>query len=117
MELDTDFIALCRAIASSCNSNAPPTSPAVTLSPTATAGAYGDLDPKDVDVTGSYAGAMYDSFGLPSTPLSIFKTGPSGQRVLREARPMCNHPIQRVWPKLGKRLYKFLDSREVKTPS
>lgn len=39
------------------------------------------------------------------------------QRLLREARPICNHPIQDVWPTLGKEIYEFLDSLEVKWSS
>ena len=40
--------------------------------------------------------------------------GPQAQRVLREARPICKHPIQAVWCTLGEQVYKFLDSLEVK---
>ncbi len=69
-----------------------------------------------------YRSAFRDFYGLPSNPKSIYKTGdewprPMGhaqQRVPREARPICNHPIQDVWPTLGKQVYEFLDSLDVK---
>jgi hypothetical protein len=73
----------------------------------------------DVD---SYPGAFSDFYGLPTNPVSVYKTGndwpvrrgPEAQRVPKEARPVCNHPIQDVWPKLGERVYTFLDSLNVK---
>ena len=73
----------------------------------------------DVD---SYPGAFSDFYGLPSNPVSVYKTGdtwpvrkgPEAQRVPREARPVCSHPIQDVWPKLGEQVYTFLDSLDVK---
>jgi hypothetical protein len=73
----------------------------------------------DVD---SYPGAFSDFYGLPTNPVSVYKTGndwpvrrgPEAQRVPREARPVCNHPIQNVWPKLGEQVYTFLDSLNVK---
>lgn len=63
-----------------------------------------------------------DFYGLPSNPVCIYRTGdewhvpkgPQAQRLLREARPICKHPIQDVWPTLGKEIYEFLDSLEVK---
>ncbi|KAI6118380.1 hypothetical protein F5141DRAFT_1187254 [Pisolithus sp. B1] len=62
--------------------------------------------------------AFSDFYGLPSNPVSIYNTGdlwpvrqgPEAQRVLREARLICQHPIQDVWPMLGKRIYELLDS-------
>ncbi len=69
-----------------------------------------------------YRYAFRDFFGLPSDPISIFKTGdewpfpvgPAQQRQPREARPICNHPIRDVWPALGKQVFEFLDSLNVK---
>jgi hypothetical protein len=41
-------------------------------------------------------------------------TGIEAQPVLREARPICKHPIQRVWFTLGTQIYRYLDSLEIK---
>ena len=65
-----------------------------------------------------YPGAFSDFHGFPSNPVCVYRTGdewlaprgPEAQCILREARPICNHPIQDVWPTLGKRIYEFLDS-------
>jgi len=73
-------------------------------------------------LTSDYPGALSDFYGLPSNPISVYRTGdawpvpkgPQAQRVSREARPICNHPIREVWPTLGEQVYKFLDSLEVK---
>ena len=70
----------------------------------------------------SYPGAFSDFYGLPTNPVSVYKTGdawpvregPEAYRVPREARPVCNHPIQDVWPELGEQVYTFLDSLDVK---
>ncbi|THU87880.1 hypothetical protein K435DRAFT_821801 [Dendrothele bispora CBS 962.96] len=66
----------------------------------------------------SYSGAFSDFYGFPSHTISVYRTGdewpvpkgPQGQRVPREARPVCNHPIQAVWRTLGKQVYQSLDS-------
>ncbi|KAG8905676.1 hypothetical protein FRB99_008449 [Tulasnella sp. 403] len=39
------------------------------------------------------------------------------QRVLREARPVCDHPIKEVWDILGVRIYQYLDSQEIQWSS
>ncbi|KAH9035841.1 hypothetical protein EDB84DRAFT_1588082 [Lactarius hengduanensis] len=70
----------------------------------------------------SYPGAFTDFYGFPSNPISVYRTGdtwpvpkgPQAQRVPREPRPVCNHPIQAVWHTVGVQVYKFLDSIEVK---
>ena len=67
-------------------------------------------------------GAFSDFYGFPSNPISVYQTGnawplpkgPQSQRVPREARPICSHPIQAVWRTLGEQVYKFLDSLEIK---
>lgn len=79
---------------------------------------------KDVpkDILLPYPGALSDFYGLPSNPICVYRTGaewpmPKGtqaQRVPREARPVCNHPIRAVWPTLGEQVYEFLDSLDVK---
>lgn len=76
---------------------------------------------KDVPEAG-YPGAFTEFYGFPSNPISVYRTGdawpvpkgPQAQRVPREPRPICNHPIQAVWHTVGVQVYKFLDSIEVK---
>ena len=73
-------------------------------------------------ISGSYyPGTFSDFYGLPSHPISVYRTGdewrvqrPESWGVPpREARPVCNHPIRDVWRTLGEKVYKFLDSLEV----
>ena len=60
--------------------------------------------------------------GLPSQPISVYHTGapwkrptgPEAQRVPKEARPICDHPIADVWDKLGPQVFQYLDSVDVK---
>ncbi|KAF5346983.1 hypothetical protein D9758_010100 [Tetrapyrgos nigripes] len=73
----------------------------------------------------SYPGAYTDFYGIPSNPRCVFKTGntwfvprgPEAQRILREARPVCDHPMGEMWLDLGKHVYEFLDSLNVKWTS
>ncbi|KAF8954752.1 hypothetical protein BDZ97DRAFT_1908028 [Flammula alnicola] len=61
-------------------------------------------------------------YGLPSKPISIYHTGaawkrptgPEAQRVPKEARPICVHPIADVWDELGPQFPEYLDSVNVK---
>jgi hypothetical protein len=91
---------------------------------TPTAIAFGDLDlakdvPKDI-VSQPYPGAVSDFYGLPTNPISIYRTGNEwpvqdpkgwpGVRVAREARPVFNHPLQDVWSTLHIEVYEYLDS-------
>ncbi|KAF8346380.1 hypothetical protein F5887DRAFT_1073567 [Amanita rubescens] len=74
--------------------------------------------PQSPPISDSYPGAFSDFYGFPSFPISIYRTGdewrvpkgPQAQRVPREARPICNHPIQAVWRTLGEQVYTYLDS-------
>ena len=60
--------------------------------------------------------------GLPSKPISVYHTGalwkrptgPEAQRVPKEARPICDHPIADVWDRLGPQVFQYLDSVDVK---
>ncbi|KAI0290586.1 hypothetical protein BC826DRAFT_1092484 [Russula brevipes] len=75
--------------------------------------------PKDI-VSRSYPGAVSDFYGLPTNPISIYRTGDEwpvqdpkgwpGMRVAREARPVFNHPLRGVWPTLHMEVYEYLDS-------
>ncbi|KAI6143781.1 hypothetical protein BKA82DRAFT_860065 [Pisolithus tinctorius] len=72
-----------------------------------------------------YPGAFTDFYGLPSNPRSVFKTGvpwfvragPDAWRILREARPVCDHPMQDRWLEIGQFIYEYLDSCGVKWTS
>ena len=86
-------------------------------SPTTTA--VGKVISEDSPLTSdSYPGAFYDFYGFPSNPVAVYRTGdewplptgPEAYRVPKEARPICNHPVQAVWHTLGEQIYKFLDS-------
>lgn len=80
-----------------------------------------DIPPQSPLISDSYTGAFSDFYGFPSHPICVYRTGdewpvpkgPQAQRVPREARPVCNHPIRAVWRTLGEQVYKFLDSLEV----
>lgn len=77
--------------------------------------------PQSLLISDFYPGAFSDFYGFPSCPISVYRTGdewpvpkgPQAQRVPREARPICNHPIRAVWHTLGEQVYMFLDSLEV----
>jgi hypothetical protein len=114
---DQEFIDQCVEIAALQVNNGSLTSPTPTpvASPT--------FDTKDVPKNiPQYPGAFSDFHGLPSNPVCVYRTGdewpiPTGfeeQPVLREARPICKHPIQEEWFALGKQIYEFLNTLEVK---
>src|SRR5258708_31564369 len=44
-------------------------------------------------------------------------TSPEAQRVPKEARPICKHPIAAVWRELREQVYKFFDSLNIKWTS
>jgi hypothetical protein len=75
--------------------------------------------------TKTYSEVHCDFYGLPSYPLSIYHTGdnwpmptgPEAYRVLKEARPICSHPIADVWRELGRQVYEYFDSVNVKWTS
>ena len=64
-------------------------------------------------------------YGLPSNPISIYHTGkpwpkptgPESQRVPKEARPISIHPIAHVWRVLGRQIYEYFDSIDIKWTS
>ncbi|GJJ08867.1 hypothetical protein Clacol_003087 [Clathrus columnatus] len=68
--------------------------------------------------------AHNDFYGIPSNPLSIYHTGPrwplpgpQAQRIPKETRPVYGHPISHVWRELGKKIYMYFDSIELKWTS
>lgn len=69
----------------------------------------------------SYPGTLSDFRGLPSHPKCIFRTGDNwrvrggfeAQPILREARPICIHPIQDSWFGISTQIYEFLDSLDI----
>jgi hypothetical protein len=105
VNFESEFFSSCIAVAQQKAKGSP-------VSPTATA--VGNL-------ADSYSGAFTDFYGFPSNPISVYRTGdewpvpkgPQAQRVPREARPVCDHPIQAVWRTLGKEVYEYLDSLSV----
>ena len=111
MNFNNGFLSSCVTIAAQQEES--PVSGTFVVSPT--------IDAADALASDSYPGAFSDFYGLPTNPVSVYKTGdawpvrkgPEAQRVPREARPICNHPIRDVWPKLGELVYTFLDSLHV----
>jgi hypothetical protein len=81
----------------------------------------------------SYSEAYSDYFGFPSNPVSIYHTGdlwpkpfevardhwprPFAQRVPKEARPIYIHPLAPVWRELGRQIYQYFDSVDLKWTS
>ncbi|KAF8591708.1 hypothetical protein K439DRAFT_1626699 [Ramaria rubella] len=96
--ISEDFTTMCVAVAHQ----------AFRGSPSTTVVDIGDDDPSLrpllVDSDSDYE-AQSDYFGLPSNPVSVYHTGPpwkrptgpEAQRVPKEARPICKHPIADVW--------------------
>lgn len=68
-----------------------------------------------------YPAAYKDFYGLPSRPPCVYKSGPAWRenhgpepyRIIREARPVHDHPIAGKWRDIGTRIYQFLDSKGV----
>ncbi|KAI0648691.1 hypothetical protein C8Q79DRAFT_924166 [Trametes meyenii] len=65
-----------------------------------------DEDVSDAErLSASYLNATYDFHGTPSGALCVYKngdawpvrTGPESQRIIREARPVYDHPIKAAW--------------------
>ncbi|KAL6302385.1 hypothetical protein BKA93DRAFT_827469 [Sparassis latifolia] len=106
-----EFFTSCITVAQQESMGSPVISPATSASSTSTA--VGDVDitktkdiPEDILpqlplISDSYPRAFSDYY-VPK--------GPQVQPVLREARPVCNHPIRAVWHTLGEQVYKFLHS-------
>ncbi|KAF9505055.1 hypothetical protein BS47DRAFT_1374340 [Hydnum rufescens UP504] len=66
--------------------------------------------PKQLSPTPNpYPGVFLDFHGLPSNPKCIFRTGDPWPPFLREARPICVHPIQDSWFELSTQIYESLD--------
>ena len=61
-------------------------------------------------------------YGLPTNPVSIYYTGdpwpkPTGREaylVPKEAIPIFTHPIAAVWRELGRQVYEYFDSVDLK---
>ena len=121
-----DFFASCVAIAAQQVGSRSP------VPPTASTFSKLDLGEDDQDIvtpqprlSDSYPAAFTDFYGLPSNPPCVFKTGdawpvrtgPEAQRILRETRPVCDHPMQDRWLGIGNLICEHLDSRAVKWSS
>ncbi|KAF5387096.1 hypothetical protein D9615_001610 [Tricholomella constricta] len=141
-----DFYASCFAVAVQQVHNQSPVSPPPTLiSPVAHDIAAQDIPVQDIPAQGipaqdildqdihvpqsrlwdPYPAAFTDFYGLPSNPLCVFKTGnawfeptgPEAWRIPREARPVCDHPLQDRWLEIGQLICDHLDSRDVQWSS
>ncbi|KAJ3486271.1 hypothetical protein NLI96_g4345 [Meripilus lineatus] len=72
-------------------------------------------------LSASYPYATYDFYGTPSGALCVYKNGdacpirtrPESQRIIREAHPVYDHPIQASWRAVGERIYTILDDKKV----
>ena len=133
LDLNHDFFVSCIAIATQQVGNQSSLSPTTSLgSSTACTFSKLDLDEGVQDIAApqsrlsdSYPAAFTDFYGLHSNPPCIFKTGdawtvrtgPEAQRILREARPVCDHPMQDRWLDIGKLIYEHLDSHNVEWSS
>ncbi|KAI0654558.1 hypothetical protein C8Q70DRAFT_516355 [Cubamyces menziesii] len=130
LNLDPDFLELCLATFEN-HSPVPPTSTLVS-SPEASILAkryvYGSgKTEEDIVVsdpfrlTKYYPAAYKDFYGLPSNPPCVYKsgpawserTGPESYRIIREARPVYDHPIADQWHVIGTSIYESLDSQTV----
>ncbi|KAL6301674.1 hypothetical protein BKA93DRAFT_448449 [Sparassis latifolia] len=126
------FFVSCIDVAALEAGSQPPVSPTTTLVSPTSAFSRLDLDESVQDIatlqprlSDPYPGAFTDFYGLPSNPRCVFKTGkawrvrtgPEAQRILREARPVCDHPMQNRWLEIGQLIYEHLDSRDVQWSS
>ncbi|KAL4068225.1 hypothetical protein V8B97DRAFT_2059888 [Scleroderma yunnanense] len=125
MHFDSEFFSSCVDVARQECTGSPvyPTTTAVDdFDLTEAKGVPEDILPQSPLISDSYPEAFSDFYGFPSNPISIYRTGdawpvpkgPEVQRVPREPRPICNHPIRAVWRTLCEQVYKFLNSLEVK---
>ncbi|KZP22711.1 hypothetical protein FIBSPDRAFT_471046 [Athelia psychrophila] len=127
-----DFFATCIDIAAQQVGSQSSVAPTPTLVSPASTCSKLDLDEGAQDIpapqprlSDPYPGAFTDFYGLPSNPRCVFKTGdawpvrtgPEAQRILREARPVCDHPIQDRWLEIGQLIHEHLDSRDVQWSS
>ncbi|VDB85517.1 unnamed protein product [Peniophora sp. CBMAI 1063] len=72
-----------------------------------------------------YPNATCDFHGTPSGALCVYKNGGPWLvrtdldvgRILREARPVYDHPLQSSWRAVGERIYTLLDDRKVRWTS
>jgi len=127
-----DFFVSCIDIAVQEVGSQSPVSPISTLVSPASTFSKLDLDKGVQDIAAPqsrlsdpYPAAFTDFYGLPSNPRCVFKTGdawpvrtgPEAQRILREVRPVCDHPMQDRWLEIGQLIHEHLDSRDVKWSS
>ncbi|KAL7278342.1 hypothetical protein ACG7TL_008318 [Trametes sanguinea] len=112
LNLDPEFLKLCLPTFEDQTINAP-------VSPTPT-----PLS-NPCRLTNYYPAAYKDFHGFPSNPPCVYKpgpawrerTGPESHRIIREARPVYEHPLADRWRVIGMSIYNFLDSRDIKWTS
>ena len=115
LELDEAFAAACLATA--------PLSAGSTLVSRATTfdklSLSDDVDSNATRLTKFYPNAYSDFY--PSRTPYVYesgpdwpvRTGPEAQGLVREARPVCRHPIGPNWHSIGTDIYQTLDSKDV----
>ncbi|KAI9442962.1 hypothetical protein H4582DRAFT_1921557 [Lactarius indigo] len=121
LNLEPDFLKLCLATFE----NQPPS--LSSLTPTVRSGkTKEDIVVSDPSrLTNYYPAAYKDFYGLPSNPPCVYKsgpawcerTGPESHRIIREARPVYDHPIADQWHAIGTSIYQLLDSQAIKWTS
>ncbi|KAF5386662.1 hypothetical protein D9615_001562 [Tricholomella constricta] len=116
-----NFHASCRLVACQGSGSQSPESPLPTLvSPVAQ-----DIHVFQSRLSDPYPAAFNDFYGLPSNLRSVFKSGipwyvregPEVWRILREACPVCDHPLQDRWLEIGQLICDHLDSCDVQWSS
>lgn len=140
LNLDPEFLKLCLATFENQTNHfpvspAPPLKPPIVSSPMPPVFSELDVDGNvktkenvvsdAFRLTSHYPAAYKDFYGLPSNPACVYKsgpawrerTGPESYRIVREARPVYDHPIADQWHAIGASIYHFLDSQSVKWTS
>ncbi|KAM5531469.1 hypothetical protein V8D89_014859 [Ganoderma adspersum] len=120
LNLDPDFLNLCLATS---KLNPTPTLVSSRLMASVSVTKQGIAASDPPRLTKCYPDAYKDFYGLPSNPPCVYKSGPAWRerpgsyRIIREARPVYDHPISDQWHAIGTSIYQFLDSQSVKWTS
>lgn len=126
LNLDPDFLKMCLATFE----NQPIHSPMAAAFAKLDVGGSGKtsedtIAPDASRLTHDYPAAYKDFYGFPGNPACVYKsgpawrerTGPESYRIVRELRPVHDHPIANQWPAIGTSMYQSLDFQIVKWTS